>query len=116
MPPTIFLIVLAPQCRGTVGADGRIAAGDELIASIEDRVTEEDPGVVVDLGRLESATSDDVKALTDFLWSLRVAGVEPAVACPRHNVMEGCRALKLDRAFPLETDRAAAIARLQPDG
>ncbi len=116
--PTCLLTLdaLAPTCRGRLGDATEILDDVAMAAHVSDQVAGGVDQVIVSLDAIASATPDDVKTLTAFLWSLRMEGANPAVVCSVFDVVDACRALKLDQAFPLEPSRDAAAARLAADG
>jgi hypothetical protein len=83
-----------------------------ILAVVANLSTNGSGTVLVDLGEIDAVTDDDVKALTGFLWSLRVEGAQPAVVCPGRDVVNACRALKLDQAFPLAVSRDEALGMI----
>ncbi len=103
---------LVPTCNARVDAAGPDLAEPDLLRCAAGHASAGHTAVLVDLDQLTSATADGVRNLTAFLWSLRVEGLEPVVACAVYEVVEACRALKLDRAFPLVGTRAEALAQL----
>lgn len=116
MPHDVLTIVMQPPlgaCRAVLEQPFvQRTAGplDEacILAVVADLSTQGSGTVLVDLSEIDTATDDDVKALTGFLWSLRVEGAQPAVVCPGRGVANACRALKLDQAFALATTRDEA--------
>jgi anti-anti-sigma regulatory factor len=84
----------------------------ELEAAIIDAVAAGCDAFVIDLGDIAAVDEGEIKLLTEFAWSVRVAGGEVAVASPGAGVTDALRHLKLDRAFPLEASVDAAAARL----
>ena len=95
--------------------DRRDEAGERerpLIERVGQAVQAGMPRVVIDLSGVGSATVDEVKVLTDFLWAIRVAGGEPVVASPVAAVSDTLRSLKLDRAFLVCGGLGEAIERV----
>lgn len=101
---------LEPACQGRIAGEGQDLGEPDLLQHAAVHAAAGHTAVLVDLDRLAAAAADGVRTLTAFLWSLRVEGLEPVVVCSVYEVVEACRALKLDRAFPLVADRTAALA------
>ncbi len=93
---------------GSVASTAEILTEDDLVAWAARRVADGQESVIVDLGALEAASEAEVKDLTSFLWSLRVAGASPALVCTEGDVANACRSLKLDQAFPFFASGAEA--------
>lgn len=102
---------LYPWDDATRGRDASLTA-PELEAAIIDAVAGGCDDFVIDLADIAAVDEGEIKLLTEFAWSIRVAGGEVAVASPDPGVADALRHLKLDRAFPLEASVDAAAARL----
>lgn len=118
MSGDVLVVRMLPPLGDLAGElDRRDAAGGRvsvrpLIERVGDAVQAGMPRVVVDLSGVGSATVDEVKVLTDFLWAIRVAGGEPVVASPVAAVSDTLRSLKLDRAFLVCGGLGEAIERV----
>ena len=65
--------------------------------------------ILVDLSALTTLATDEVKVVTEFLWTIRVEGGEPVVFSPHRDATYALCHLKLDRAFPVFSEFAAAV-------
>lgn len=86
-----------------------VTSAPSLLDQITQAIASGHERVVIGLGALDTMDTDEVKQLTDFLWSIRVEGGDPVVVSPVHDVMQALLALKLDRAFPVHRDLAEAV-------